>query len=147
MEIPGALFSTKNTVQITTYRNMIGIPGNLTDVVPVVYQVGQPDVQLPGIANRVDKSHIHCPAIEHSSNNSIPLYETFNLIITELSLVGNNFPHIVVTRPYRSLVQFHDLIKSFIGQMRHTQNNLITPTYPTIHLPNQLRTKARYSSF
>src|SRR5690606_18968436 len=143
MEIPGALFSTKNTVQITTYRNMIGIPGNLTDVVPVVYQVGQPDVQLPGIANRVDKSHIHCPAIEHSSNNSIPLYETFNLIIAELSLVGNNFPHIVVTRPYMSLVQFHDLIKSFIGQMRDIQNNLMRRTYQAIHFTNQILTQGR----
>src|SRR6185437_935718 len=75
VQIPWRLFCSEYAIQITPKSYMIAVSRHLADMIPVVHEIFQPDIQLPGIGDRIDKSLIHRPAIKHTADDRATLDE------------------------------------------------------------------------
>src|SRR5690606_32298787 len=102
---------------------MMAVSGDLADMIPVIDQVGEPNIQLPGIRNGIYTPNIHRPAIEHAPYDGSPFNQPFDLVVGQLSLIGYYLPNVVMTGPDRAVIQIQNLVKPLICQMSHSENH------------------------
>src|SRR6516162_11328309 len=116
----GTLLGSETAVQITADCHVAVVTGELTYVVHVIgdrLQLHDRARRLP--PNPAREEH---PGVERRSDHGVTLDQHSNLLVAELSTIGNKGPAIVVAGEDRAAKHFKSLVEAGVGQVGRVQD-------------------------
>ena len=118
LDILGRLLGPKAPVKIRTDPHVIGIPGQLTDVIGMIEQALKIQPGSPGGGDSPLPSRDHHPGIEGSPDHRSPLNQTRDLFVRDLPRIVTEGATVRVTGPHRSPVEVECIVKGPVRKVR-----------------------------